>query len=237
MCSTFERNLLLLTSSSSCAHAFRHAFLSSLQDKTAFLITARFETALKEAHASMFPLSHNELPNLVQYSDPPSIPGYLFDSQPTPSPPRPPPNPTSPLHPLAPRDPSSLSSTLLPYAPADSRRRSQRLLPPAAPTNVEILRKPPTYSLPPPPVHASVPSATPSARARSTSAYRAPVIAPPPSHAPTVSLPTTSSFRARSTPAGAHQSHSGLYPPALSGVGALFRAHSPSVGRKGSGRQ
>jgi hypothetical protein len=67
--------------------SFRHAFLSSLQDKTAFLITARFETALKEAHASMFPLSQNESPELVQYSDPPSTSGYLFDSQPTPSPP------------------------------------------------------------------------------------------------------------------------------------------------------
>jgi hypothetical protein len=218
--------------------SFRHAFLSSLQDKTAFLITSCFETSLKEAHASMFPLSHNEPPNPIQYSDPSNTPGCLFDSQPTPSPPRPPPNPTVPPHPLAPRDPSSLSSVLLPYTPTYSPRRSQRLLPPAATTDATIQGNPhtPPNAPPPPPILATVPPTALPARGRSTSACRASLNPPPPTPASITTPSTPALSRARSTPTGAHQSHSGLYPPALSGVGALFRAHLPSVGRKGSGR-
>lgn len=98
--------------------SFRHAFLSSLQDKTASLITSRFETTLKEAHAAMFPLSQPALPGPVQYSDPPSTSRYLFDTQPTPSPPRPLPESITLPHPLAPRAPSSFSSTLLSQATA-----------------------------------------------------------------------------------------------------------------------
>lgn len=90
--------------------SFRHAFLASLQDKTAQLITTRFETSLKELHASIFPLAQSELFHSTQYSDPPTRTGPLFDSQLTSPPSHSPPRlVSSPLpHPLAPHHPPSL---------------------------------------------------------------------------------------------------------------------------------
>ena len=188
--------------------AFRHAFLSSLQDKTAFVITSRFETALKEAHAALFPLSQTDPHGPAQYSDPPSTSGYLFDTQPTPSPPRAHPESTTHSHPLAPRDPSSLPSTLL----------SQT-------TAAQLPRRSPRHSL------SAVLIDVENGGHSNNSLFT-----PFSSLFPTTSLSPTSLPRARSTPASARQSHSDPHPPALLGVGALFRVHLPPTGRRGLGR-
>ena len=92
--------------------SFRHAFLSSLQDKTASMITQCFETTLKEAHASLFPLAQPEIyaPPPALYSELPHSSISLFDSQPSASPPSP---SLSQPHPLAPTNPSSLLSTII----------------------------------------------------------------------------------------------------------------------------
>ena len=198
--------------------SFRHAFLSSLQDKTAFLITTRFETTLKEAHASLFPLSQTGLAGPVQYSDMPVASNSIFDSQPTPSPPRPTPEPTSHPHPLAPRDPSTLTSTLIPISNSTSQ-------PPPSSQPLRRSKRRPTVATVPDDEHRENLRNPPSSSTRR----------PPP--APTTDPPATIHTRARSSPADARHSHS--VPddsPALLRVGVLFGAHTPSRGRRGSGR-
>jgi hypothetical protein len=91
--------------------SFRHAFLSSLQDKTAFLITAQFEATLREAHSNLFPLTHLETFNSHQYSEPPQAHSLLFDSQASSSSSSSQHELTSESHPLAPRNASLLNST------------------------------------------------------------------------------------------------------------------------------
>jgi hypothetical protein len=91
--------------------SFRHAFLSSLQDKTAFLITSQFEATLREAHSNLFPLAHLEAPNFHQYSEPPHAHSSLFDSQAPSSPSSSQHEPATDTHPLAPQNTSLLNST------------------------------------------------------------------------------------------------------------------------------
>ncbi len=189
--------------------SFRHAFLSSLQDKTAFLITTRFETVLKEAHASLFPLSHAGLSAPSLYSDP-SMPLSLnFDSSVTPSPPRPPRDLTTQAHPLAPVNPSLLASTLAPVSNSSSQaphpepaRRSQR----------QRELRDITHNLP----LAGTPHPLPTT---------------------THALPVTTYTRARSSLPSARHSRPDTDPPAtLAAIGVLFGVHTPPHGRKGLGR-
>lgn len=130
--------------------SFRHAFLASLQDKTAFLITSRFEQSLKEIHATLFPHAQQELFHSVQYSEPLDRPSSFIESQPTPSPPPPHFSPPSPSHPLAPQNPSSRISTRTldlndPLVASSSQTTSQRLNPYARTYSHPIgSRRPPT---------------------------------------------------------------------------------------------
>ncbi len=112
--------------------SFRHAFLSSLQDKTAFILTSCFESSLKEVHSALFPSAQIDFiapPRL--YSNLVDPPPFLTDSQQPVSPPPEPESPTSSAHPLASR--RNPHSTLLldqpdttPSPPLRTLRRSSR---------------------------------------------------------------------------------------------------------------
>ncbi len=125
--------------------SFRHAFLSSLQDKTASMITQCFETTLKEAHASLFPLAQPEIyaPPPALYSELPHSSISLFDSQPSASPP--PPSLSQP-HPLAPTNPSSLLSTIIQNPPPPSQNGLSQ--PPHARRSLNFSRSSPPSTVP-----------------------------------------------------------------------------------------
>jgi hypothetical protein len=200
--------------------SFRHAFLSSLQDKTSFILTSRFETSLREAHASLFPLAQPEPFGPPQYAVPVIAHASLFDSQPTPSPPPSQPDTTRRPHPLAPHN--SALSTLLTASQAASPTHSPQA----------NAAQPPLH-----PAQAATASASSPARVR-TASTRAPSAESsllPPSHTTVVPNPYA---RVYSSPAGARHDRSdarappaGIASPAPVPVAALFRAPPVNVRR------